>query len=365
MSKQGGYNCEFVSEPPESIQAKCSLCSLIVRDPCQATCCGKVFCEACVSSLTSCPSCQKSGLTTFPDKRLHFSLLELKVYCVNKKDGCEWTGEFGALEDHLNLKPNQENVSEGCSFVAVDCKYHYVGCGVKVPRKLTAAHLKENVAEHLAMFEEGYKSQCSLLKETTTRVDRLEQENRQLQIQHSSDMERLKLDIEWLKSRESGGIQQIRASLDQLRFHQCIAPFQVFLDQFSFYKQKKLDWSAPPFYTHPRGYKMSLRVTAFGLKPCEGTHVTVGIYLMQGEYDDCLLWPFRGSITIQLLSQIGDNQHHSLSVAFDGRSDAFKRLLDQEISDQGWGKAAFIAHSDLTPRYLVNDRLHFQVVTQF
>ena len=32
-----------------------------------------------------------------------------------------------------------------------------------------------------------------------------------------------------------------------------------------------------------------------------GTHVSVFVYLMRGEYDSRLVWPFRGDITIQLV----------------------------------------------------------------
>ena len=46
-----------------------------------------------------------------------------KVYCTKETEGCEWTGELGALENHLNLDPAKEKLLEGCQFAKVACLY--------------------------------------------------------------------------------------------------------------------------------------------------------------------------------------------------------------------------------------------------
>ena len=38
-----------------------------------------------------------------------------------------------------------------------------------------------------------------------------------------------------------------------------------------------------------------------------GTHVSVSVHLMRGEYDNKLVWPFRGDITIQLVNHNSDH----------------------------------------------------------
>ena len=57
-------------------------------------------------------------------------------------------------------------------------------------------------------------------------------------------------------------------------------------------------WYSPHFYTHPCGYKMCLSIDANGIGCGEGTHLSVFVYLMRGEFDDQLKWPFRGSVTV-------------------------------------------------------------------
>ena len=61
---------------------------------------------------------------------------------------------------------------------------------------------------------------------------------------------------------------------------------------------------------------MCIRVTANGLGKGAGTHVSVAVYLMTGEYDSRLVWPFRGDITIQLVSYSNDQDHYEQTVHF-------------------------------------------------
>ena len=71
------------------------------------------------------------------------------------------------------------------------------------------------------------------------------------------------------------------------------------------FQQKKLSnssWYSPWFYTHPRGYKICLRVDANGYGVRKNSHISVYLYMMRGEYDESLHWPFRGDITVQLLN---------------------------------------------------------------
>ena len=62
-------------------------------------------------------------------------------------------------------------------------------------------------------------------------------------------------------------------------------------------------WDSPPFYTRIGGYKMCLGITANGWGDGEGTHVGVSVFMLKGEFDLHLKWPFRGEITVQLVNQ--------------------------------------------------------------
>ncbi len=62
----------------------------------------------------------------------------------------------------------------------------------------------------------------------------------------------------------------------------------IVMDNFEQHKRDDDSWFSPPVYTHPQGYKICLRVDANG----SGTHVSVGVHFMRGEFDDSLKWPF-------------------------------------------------------------------------
>ena len=47
---------------------------------------------------------------------------------------------------------------------------------------------------------------------------------------------------------------------------------------------------------------------------------SVYVYLMRGEYDDRLVWPFHGDITVQLVNQIKDQKHEEYTFTFDDKS---------------------------------------------
>ena len=54
---------------------------------------------------------------------------------------------------------------------------------------------------------------------------------------------------------------------------------------------------------------------ANGCKEGKGTHVSVFAYLMRGEFDDHLKWPFQGHVTVAMLNQLEDN-HYATKIEF-------------------------------------------------
>ena len=139
------------------------------------------------------------------------------------------------------------------------------------------------------------------------------------------------------------------------------------------FEQHKIDsdqWYSPPFYTHPQGFKMSLKVYANGSGKGKGTHVSVFAYLMRGEFDDHLKWPFQSQVTVAMLNQLEDNDHTTKTIKFTETVEAkyVGRVTDGERSSSGWGYRTFIAHADLTYtpvkncQYLKYDCLRFQII---
>ena len=86
-----------------------------------------------------------------------------------------------------------------------------------------------------------------------------------------------------------------------------VAEFTI--SEFSKHKTAADEWYSVPFYTHPQGYKFSVTVRANGWGRGEGTHVSVGVRMMKGEYDDSLTFPFRGAFTVEIINWQEDRHH--------------------------------------------------------
>ena len=128
------------------------------------------------------------------------------------------------------------------------------------------------------------------------------------------------------------------------------------MTNFAEYKRDSDIWYSPHFYTHPNGYKMCLRVDANGIGSGRGTHLTVFVCLMRGEFDDRLKWPFQGNISIKLVNQREDRYHVIQTVGSrNASSERCKRVLTDEHINNGLGFLNFLPHAELQPKYLKND----------
>ena len=57
------------------------------------------------------------------------------------------------------------------------------------------------------------------------------------------------------------------------------------------------------FYSSFYGYKLCIRVNLNGVDSARGTHLSLFIHFMQGEYDELLEWPFSGRIILTVIDQ--------------------------------------------------------------
>ena len=461
-----GYDCEFVEKPPIVVQSECPVCLQILREPYQTDCCGYAFCRMCIERVkaenTPCACCKAEKFDTFEDKRLKRTLYGFKVYCTNKKQGCQWVGELSQLDNHLNTNPLQENQQDGCWYAkikcffclefvhrpsiqyhqknqcpkrphscmycrkyestyedvvnkhwancnhypvkcmngcgkivkrkdldthvsndcpltVVDCAFSYFGCNVKLCRQDMTAHLVMSTIKHISLQVEGHKkvlSQMDQLKKESRQfhelkgankkeIRQLKKENKLLR-QENVHLRQLNKDSKQLEEQ----IVKLTEDLTELKLQLALSPVCPIEFSMTNFEQHRLDnsvWQSPPFYTHQIGYRMCMVVYANGYEKYKGTHTAAGVRLMKGEFDDQLEWPFRGYITIQLLSH-EDHTWLETVLSFTGiepnyDSIASRVLTEEEQTPENniWAAFDFISHSDLLPKYLKYDCLRFCV----
>ncbi len=109
---------------------------------------------------------------------------------------------------------------------------------------------------------------------------------------------------------------------------------------------------------------MTLVVYPNGWDQWEGSHISVYIRLMKGDNDNVLLFPFSGTIIINLLNWAEDNEHFARIIQFDESIPLVcrQRVTEGEMAaDCGWGYNSFMSHVDLenNKEYLHNDKMCF------
>ena len=114
---------------------------------------------------------------------------------------------------------------------------------------------------------------------------------------------------------------------------------------------------------------MCIAVSAYGTGKGAGSYVTMLVHLMRGEYDNRLIWPFRGDITVQLVNHRNDQDRCEMTVPFNDAAVAGNvsdRVTSELRATKGLGNTKFISHSTVeypteTRQYIINDSLTWRV----
>ena len=332
---KGGYDCEFVAAPPSSLE--CPVCLLTVREPHVISCCGNQFCRPCIQRIQnenkSCPLCNEPNFTTFLHKGVMREVNSLMVRCPHKEIGCGWEGELGQLQQHLN--PGVKSQGKGCGFVLVNCVYK---CGKRFPRRLIHEHELEKCLKR--PFEVQINSLTKKLDAVIAENEAIKAENKILQ----------------------GTVKQLQSSCALFgSFLTPTPPFYFTLSNVKHYMQEDLWWRSPHFYSHVGGYKMLVDVCPNGFNAAKGTHLSLFVGIMRGEYDDKLQWPFQGKVTIQMRSKGTDVWGGDVVITFDNTTPPGSRDRPLDcLGNRSWGYVKFITH-DKMQLYCSEDQLRFRI----
>jgi TNF receptor-associated factor 2 len=122
---------------------------------------------------------------------------------------------------------------------------------------------------------------------------------------------------------------------------------------------------SPPFYAGRYGNKLCARCYLNGDGIGRGSHISLFFVVMQGDYDDLLVWPFNAKVTLALIDQSGGGRHYSESFRPDPRSTSFQRpTTPMNVAS---GCPAFISHERLLATgpdgqiYIKSDTLYFRI----
>jgi TNF receptor-associated factor 4 len=124
---------------------------------------------------------------------------------------------------------------------------------------------------------------------------------------------------------------------------------------------------SPPFCTDQYGYKFMIVAFPNGNGSGEGTHLSLYVRLLVGEYDSLLKWPFLGDITLTLIEQSSDaskQRHISQNFSPDPKWTSFHRPK-KSSNTPGFGYPQFASHETLRGRkYIVDDAIFIRATVE-
>jgi len=127
---------------------------------------------------------------------------------------------------------------------------------------------------------------------------------------------------------------------------------------------KRPIFESAPFYTDKTenyGYKLKVNVYPNGSGLGKNTHLSVFIFVMKGEYDAILHWPFEMKVKFTIIDQQEDPAENvTQQFVPDITLSNFARPVNAQNMGRGFDK--FISHEKLhSRRYVVDDVLFLQV----
>ena len=299
----------------------------------------------------------------------------MTVYCTHKDKGCEWTGELRELDNHLNSDPPADKALPGCPYTLIKCPSGCAECeteGIyrKDYVKAHAGGMPECVKAHDGGNEKAHAGGMPKYYVKThagdkvkfmisrRRVDMIRSAPTEAAGLFRKTMAKLgrKADLRMvaLKPQPFMQPQQPGRHVTDTRSYKPVGA-EFTMTDFDEYKRNNNTWYSPHFYTHPNGYQMYLHVDANGNASGRGTHLSVFVCLMQGEFDDQLEWPFQGKITIKLVNQEEDRDHVTKTFYSRSAGERCERVMTKERIKNGWGIGQFLPHAELQPKYLKNN----------
>ena len=366
---------------------QCAICYSVIFQPILTTPCGHLFCKQCIEDSkkirNDCPTCRYQNFATAPEGFVARKIGGISVMCPNAGRGCTWKGTLGESEDHLNNRcdyeeiqcvncehrgdrkevnclhptwceafplrcPNQpgcramitratlENHLERCPEQLLECEFAPAGCTMVVSRKNLTEHLRVDAKRHDRLWKERIQqlSDMVLTSEMNTAGD------------DSSEI--------------GGGICYRPWLCNPYLKEQPTHPHILTIDCQSTSTTGRFEGESNPFYSHAGGYKFQLHVVVSFDRG--NTYISASVHLLEGNNDNNLMFPFKGTLTLSLMNQRMDREHQEKVLQLDPqfcRKENRGTMQDRFLSILPlcrWKES-----SSRAPCYIVDGRLYIKV----
>ena len=239
---------------------------------------------------------------------------------------------------------------------------------IKLQQEVFEKKMKQQKEEHEKKQKENDERMQQLGEQLQQKDEQIKQVKQKLDEQSRKSHDKMKEKDTEMKALEKTTNQVIEQAISQLRKEVGTPPYDITLSNYQKEKAKDntkgsgVQVHSTMMYTHPGGYKFKLILWPSGWCGGKGTHVSVGVYTYKGDHDAVLKYPVKFTITLQLLNQHRNQDHHTRDIPF--------TITTREMIVHGAPKGGdwtFIPHADLEwnrdkqTQYLKDDCLRFKI----
>ena len=243
------------------------------------------------------------------------------------------------------------------------------------PRQEVSSHFQSDAVRHLHLavvtLNETQQATRKLEEKLNSSQEEFKANTRKLEEKLNSSQEEFKANTRKLEEKLNS-CQETTRNLEEKvkalenRTMQCreeytwkISGFSEVLRQ-AISGEKTITRSAPFYYY---GYKFRLQLYPNGCSE-ENTHLTIGLFLMKGEYDAISPWPFHKKVTFTLIDQNEEpNKRKNIVVSFTSHPENKVETRDRAVTNED-GRWSFnlISHNRLRKRcYMADENIFIQV----
>ena len=311
----------------------------------------------------TCPHC--SFKATFHEVSEHFEVCQYyPLVCPNR---CGASFERDDLEDHIKM----------CGLQKVTCEFSYAGCEAEFTRDQEKEHMERNTQTHLALAAASLKTAQEKQREFELKIQAQQQIFCE---EHKKDFEKslevFKRQLTEQKEESHKYKSQLEATLEEkeqltksFEEQKSKVLYNIHILNFHEQKIKNARIDGPRSYTHPRGYKYQITIRPNGSRNSSGfgTHVSVKVISLAGDYDSTRKFPARFAVTLELLNQHRDQDHYTKDIFCEVKDmGGFARKVKADRTAIGCDRE-FISHYDLgwnpdkQTLFIKNNRIKFRV----
>ena len=261
------YSTDMFVTPKRAESYKCVHCKSVPGKPHQSQCEHNIL--SCEACVhNKCPTDGCNWTVYKYDSKKADKIRRLMVYCPNKTAGCEEKMPFSTVGRHLEQCPQQE----------IPCTYRELGCTETVKRGSMHDHVNwTNI--HLEKAGEA--------------ILKLKQE------------------------KKTNLVPPLQFKIGPVRKGR--------------YQKKTLVTDSTPFYSHQHGYRLTMKLGIHVNLKQRLSQFNILLCSVQGENDDSLIWPFKGTMSLALLNHTENRDHCVSEIKFSLEKGSKSQIVEKRF----------------------------------